>query len=141
MRRTAHCAAIALLYLAAPAALAAEIINTPYTWFCANERKAHGRCTTKWSGVRNFLLPPRLNFSCELHRASYLQEYDKKVLYSIPARGTFDSRELDAPLYGLSTFYCTHNASFVRQWGLTRYEYIRDPNVACRSYSSAGLEP
>ena len=134
MKTTYFFSAVAILMSISTLATATEVINTPYTWFCEDVDKAHGRCTTEWSGAGG-ITSPRLLFSCKHYRNSTRLGIDEFVVDGLTTDGVQHSQQLDSPLYGTAN-YCTSNLSYVQELWLTGNQYFRDDETFCRSYSA-----
>lgn len=124
----------AVLMSVSALATGTEVINTPYTWFCEDVDKAHGRCTTEWSGAGG-ITPPKLLFSCRHYRNSSRLGIDEYVVDDLTANGVQHSQQLDSPLAGTAN-YCTKNLSYVQELWLTGVQRFRDDESFCRSYSA-----
>lgn len=125
---------IAALMSISTLATGTEVINTPYTWFCEDVDKAHGRCTTEWSGAGG-IVRPKLLFSCRHYRNSSRVGIDEFVVDGLTTNGIQHSRQLDSPLVGTAN-YCTKNLSYVKELWLTGTQLFRDNETFCRSYSA-----
>ncbi|MDJ0907095.1 MAG: hypothetical protein QNI96_13835 [Woeseiaceae bacterium] len=120
-----------------PAALAAEISHTAYTWFCVDEGRAHGMCTSRHSDCG--LDCTSLKVACSVDRAGRLMAKKTETIRDVGKSGTFKS-VIHVPLYGTGTIrYCTRNKSKYVNWLGTAF-FGQGTSTDCREYSRSASQ-
>ncbi len=93
----------------ASGATAAEISHASYTWFCEDEGRAHGMCTSRHSECGFDCTS--LKTDCRFHRAGRLMVKKTNTIGDVGDAGTFKSL-IHVRLQGTGTIdYCTRNKS------------------------------
>ncbi len=118
----------------APAAIAAEISHTAYTWLCPNEGRAHGYCTSRHSDCSWDC--DSLERVCSVDRDGRLMRREEKTITDVGRSGTFRS-SVDVALYGTGKVdYCTRNESKYLNWAGVRL-LGQGTSTYCQEYSSS----